>query len=155
MLDIFSEITYMAGAWVASHADVLRGINSGGMLDECDCPIPLTSAWEARAWAACGVLCRPIFDCSSGQQIKIHSFSKNKETSKIHKQKLSEIFHSTINAVQYTARVKWSKSTWRYLWLTQFQACPSPPAFVFFWEKLQIPHNGAGRSWKPHGGALK
>ena len=30
-----------------------------------------------------------------------------------------------------------------------------PPAFVFFWEKLQIPHNEAGRSWKPHGGALK
>ena len=96
----------MARAWVASHAIVLRGLNSGGMLDECDCPIPSTSAWEARAWAACGVLCSPIFDCSIGQQIRIHSFSKNKEASKIHKQKLSEIFHSTIDAVQYTARVK-------------------------------------------------
>ena len=120
--------------------------------------IPLTSACrEARAGAACGVLCRTIFDCSSAQQIKIRSFSKNKETSEIHKQKLSEIFYSTIDAVQYTARVKWSKSTWRYLWLTQFQACPSPlpPTFVFYWEKLQMPHNGAGRSWKSHGGALK
>ena len=86
-------------------------------------------------WAACGVLWRPIFDCSSGQQIKIHSFSKNKETSKTHKQKLSEIFHSTIVAVQYTARVKWSKSTWRYLWLTQFHACPSSPQHLSFFGK--------------------
>ena len=133
--------------------------DSGGMLDECDelpLNIPLTFAWEARAWAACGVLCRPMFDCSSGQQIKIHSFSKNKETGKIRKQKLSEIFLSTIDAVQYTARVKWSKSTLRYLWLTQFQACPSSPQHLsFFWEKLQMPHDGAGCSWKSHGGGLK
>ena len=122
--------------------------DSGGMLDECDelpLNIPLTFAWEARAWAACGVLWRPIFDCSSGQQIKIHSFSKNKETSKIHKQKLSEIFHSTIDAVQYTARVKWSKSTWRYLWLTKFQACPSSPQHLsFFGKSCKCPTMGPG-----------
>ena len=60
--------------------------DSGGMLDECDelsLNIPLTSTWEARAWAAWGVFCRPIFDCSSEQEIKIRSFSKNKERSKI------------------------------------------------------------------------
>ena len=39
--------------------------DTAGMLDECDESLntPLTSAWEARAWAACGFLCRPIFDC--------------------------------------------------------------------------------------------
>ena len=97
--------------------------DSGGMLDECDelpLNIPLTSAWEARAWAACGVLCRPIFDSSSGQQIKIHSFSK-------------------------PARVKWSKWTWRYLWLTQFQACPSSPQHLsFFGKSCKCPTMGPG-----------
>ena len=99
--------------------------DSGGMPGECDelpLNIPLTSAWEARGWAACGVLCRPTFDGSSGQQIKIYSFSKNKETRFTSKSFwkyfiLRSMPSSTQRAWsdQYTARVKWSKSTWRYL----------------------------------------
>ena len=33
--------------------------------------------------------------------------------------------------------------------LSQFQACPSPPGIChFLLEKLQMPHGGAGRSYK-------
>ena len=52
-------------AWVASHADVdLRGIREECLTNVTNpLNILLTSSSEARAWAACGVLCRPIFDC--------------------------------------------------------------------------------------------
>ena len=144
----FSEITYIRP----------KG-NSAGMLGECDelpLNIPLTSMWEARAWAACGVLCRPIFDCSSGQQIKIHSFSKNKETSKIHKQKLSEIYHSISCRPVHSAREVIKIKNLALLMAHSILRVPIlPPAFVFFWEKLQMPHNGAVSSWKSNGGALK
>ena len=35
----FSEITYMARAWVASHADVLRGIREECLTNVTNCPL--------------------------------------------------------------------------------------------------------------------
>ena len=92
------------------------------------------------------------FLIAGGQQIKIHSFSKNKETSQIHNDKgiasksFREVFHSTVDAIQYTARevIKIKLALFK---VSQFQACPSPRHLSgichFVSEKLQMPHGGA------------
>lgn len=68
--DIFFWNHLHSRAWVASHADVLRGIQ-----EEC---LRLELGRPVRFYV-------DRFLIAGGQQIKTHSFSKNKETSKIHK----------------------------------------------------------------------
>ena len=95
-----------------------------------------------------------MYVCIPGvQQIKVHSFSKIKKRVK----------YTTIRVLQAKAfgnisfydrcrPVHSAREVIKInLALLMAHSIPSvpilPPAFVFFWEKLQMPHNdGAGRS---------
>ena len=149
MLDIFFW-NHLYGESLGSLPRGRPKRDSGGMRDECDelsLNIPLTSTWEDRAWVACGVLCRPIFDCSSGKQIKIRSFSKNKETSKITGTSKSFWKYFILRSMSSSTQREWSDQNQpgaTYGSLNSKGAHPFPRHLSFFGKSCKCLTMGLG-----------